>query len=492
MRITKSNQEKNKKENYKKILKRVKKEVKAITLIALVVTIIVMLILAGITLNLTIGNNGLFKRAQNAVDTYEGASEKEAIEMLLAANFIDSVSGKQISKEELEETLKNQFGDKINVEDNGDGSFLVTIDENQYYLGEDGELIDSTNMVKISTADELKTFRDDVNSGNTYEGKYVYITDDITLNSSEEWEPIGYYSQDTGALKLVLENEKNKPFSGTFDGKNHTINNMYINNNNNVQGFFGLVIDGNIKNINIAENCSINAGGSSGSVVGYMYNTGRINNCKNYADLNRVGGGIVGHVAGSITVSNCINYGDIQNGSGGIIDSSNGTDWEEFANVQHTIMNCANYGSITSTIDQDYVGGIVGFFKGNILNSFNLGNIENKGSSSQNWTGGIAGEIYGNAENCYNIADINGVYCTGGIAGVLTGYIMNCYSIANISGGYEIGDIFGYVTNDDDSEIVNCYSKKDSFNAGNLGNTYVDDTENINQGYPILKWQKNN
>ena len=139
-------------------------------------------------------------------------------------------------------------------------------------------------MVKISTAEELKAFRDDVNSGNTYEGKYVYLTNDITLNSSEEWEPIGYYSQDTGALKLVLENEKNKPFSGTFDGKNHTINNMYINNNNKVQGFFGLVIDGNIKNINIAENCSINTGGNSGSVVGYMYNTGRINNCKNYGN----------------------------------------------------------------------------------------------------------------------------------------------------------------------------------------------------------------
>lgn len=77
MRITKSNQEKNKKENYKKILKRVKKEVKGITLIALVVTIIVMLILAGITLNLTIGNNGLFKRAQNAVDTWQMAEEKE-------------------------------------------------------------------------------------------------------------------------------------------------------------------------------------------------------------------------------------------------------------------------------------------------------------------------------------------------------------------------------------------------------------------------------
>ena len=300
----------------------------------------------------------MFKRAQNATDTWQEASEREAIELAVAGMQIGSMQETGMTKQELENSLKEQFGDEASVEDNEDGSFLVTIGENKYYVGEDGEIIDSSNMVKISTAEELKAFRDDVNSGNTYEGKYVYLANDITLDINEEWEPIGYYSQDTESIRKVLENEKNKPFSGTFDGKNHTINNMYINNNNNVQGFFGLVIDGNIKNINIAENCSINTGGSSGSVVGYMYNTGRINNCKNYADLNRARGGIVGLVAGSITVSNCINYGDIQNGLGGIIGSSNGTDWEEFANVHHTLINCANYGIINRTDSIDYVGGI--------------------------------------------------------------------------------------------------------------------------------------
>ena len=64
-------------------------------------------------------------------------------------------------------------------------------------------------MVKISTAEELKAFRDDVNSGNTYEGKYVYLTNDITLNSSEEWEPIGKDSSGQGLSRA---------FSGIFDG----------------------------------------------------------------------------------------------------------------------------------------------------------------------------------------------------------------------------------------------------------------------------------
>ena len=84
-----------------------------------------------------------------------------------------------MTKTELENSLKDQFGDKASVEDNEDGSFLVTIGESQYYVGEDGEIIESSNMLEISSVEGLKTFRDDVNSGNTYEGKYVYLTNDI-------------------------------------------------------------------------------------------------------------------------------------------------------------------------------------------------------------------------------------------------------------------------------------------------------------------------
>ena len=43
-----------------------KNNVKGITLIALVVTIIVLLILAGVAINLTIGDNGIITRAQQA------------------------------------------------------------------------------------------------------------------------------------------------------------------------------------------------------------------------------------------------------------------------------------------------------------------------------------------------------------------------------------------------------------------------------------------
>ena len=50
---------------------------KGITLIALVVTIIILLILAGVTLSLTISENGLFSRAQNSADRYKSSEQNE-------------------------------------------------------------------------------------------------------------------------------------------------------------------------------------------------------------------------------------------------------------------------------------------------------------------------------------------------------------------------------------------------------------------------------
>ena len=54
---------------------------KGITLIALVITIIVLLILAGITINLTIGNQGVITRAQQAATNYKDAEGKEQAEL---------------------------------------------------------------------------------------------------------------------------------------------------------------------------------------------------------------------------------------------------------------------------------------------------------------------------------------------------------------------------------------------------------------------------
>ena len=63
-----------------------------ITLIALVITIIVMLILAGVSLNATIGENGILTQAQNARFAQEDAEWNENAETIVAEAMINQDS----------------------------------------------------------------------------------------------------------------------------------------------------------------------------------------------------------------------------------------------------------------------------------------------------------------------------------------------------------------------------------------------------------------
>ena len=89
MNLKEKEREKQNLKRNKITMKELKKQVKGITLIALVVTIIVLLILAGVALSLTVGDNGLFRRAENAANTWQMAEQNEQSEMEQAGEFID-------------------------------------------------------------------------------------------------------------------------------------------------------------------------------------------------------------------------------------------------------------------------------------------------------------------------------------------------------------------------------------------------------------------
>lgn len=67
------------------------KKNEGITIVALVITIIVMLILAGITINLTIGQDGILKRAQEAGKNYTNAAEYEREQLAEFTNEVDKI-----------------------------------------------------------------------------------------------------------------------------------------------------------------------------------------------------------------------------------------------------------------------------------------------------------------------------------------------------------------------------------------------------------------
>ena len=72
---------------------------KGITLVALVITIIVLLILAGVTISLTLGNEGIITKSQQATGNYINAANEEKTQL-------DSVD------DTTDQILENIFGEQ--------------------------------------------------------------------------------------------------------------------------------------------------------------------------------------------------------------------------------------------------------------------------------------------------------------------------------------------------------------------------------------------
>ena len=331
-----------------------------ITLIALVITIIVLLILASITIAALTGDNGILTRAAEAKNKTEESQEKEGLELAVTSSQMEDANTLEITEEKLSDAIKQQFGNdkEFSITDNRDGSFFVSMNDTQrmYYIDETGKVIDK--ILKISTVEELKTFRDNVNSGNTYEGWYVYLTNDITLNSSEKWESIGIY-----------QNGNSIPFSGIFDGKHKNIVNMIIDSEYNYQGLFGCN-NGEIKNLKVS-NSTIHGNAYIAGIVGY--NSGRIKNCVSEANIfiaktseyNAYVAGICAYNE-SGTIDGCFNNSEI--------------DIDKFTisgvcakNVQGTVKNSYNRSNICGMGE---ISGIIGTdVEGDIYNCYNCGKI---------------------------------------------------------------------------------------------------------------------
>ncbi len=79
---------------------------KGITLISLVITIIILLILAGVTLSLTLGDNGIITQAQNAKEAQEIAAIKEDLQLAILDKELEK-GGTGLTQEELEEIAGN-------------------------------------------------------------------------------------------------------------------------------------------------------------------------------------------------------------------------------------------------------------------------------------------------------------------------------------------------------------------------------------------------
>ena len=193
------------------------------------------------------------------------------------------------------------------------------------------------DVVEISTVDQLKAFRDAVNSGDTYAGKTVKLTADLDLSSENNWVPIGNLVAYPG-----------QSFNGVFDGGGHSISNLTCTDNTPqyaVAGLFGSIVSGTIKDLTV-KNVNIKSTHYAAGIVAYTSNTPTIENCH-----------VIG---GTISSTPEIVNGSYDNGDkvGGIMG---------YATAGSTINNCTVQ-DVTITAYRD-IGGIVGYSAGNVTNN---------------------------------------------------------------------------------------------------------------------------
>ena len=181
---------------------------------------------------------------------------------------------------------KNHLAPGYNIKKNADGKYVVYALPTE--LSGSGTAEDP---YLIGSYDELVFFRNDVNNGNRYNGKFVKLTADIDLND-EEWTPIGDYKNDASS------------FLGTFDGDGHIISNLWISGyTKEGAGFFSNVglqsenISGTVKNVTF-NNVTIISSQSYVGVIAKAPSGAYIYNVKITGKVNIQGYGYVGGIAG--------------------------------------------------------------------------------------------------------------------------------------------------------------------------------------------------
>ena len=198
---------------------------KAITLIALVVTIVILLILAGVTITTTLGQNGLFIRAQAGRKEYEQAEVRDDLSMLItqytwdkAAEKTDKSLGNYLKDNRATSAKENSDGKTLEVEYK---NYVFTVDKDSGEITEvgKGEGGDSpTTPTIIPKVGDIVSYTPDTPSTgyDLTEAKSGYIRDQTIDNQYEPttWK-IMEVDENGNITKLLGIGSKGVSFQGS-------------------------------------------------------------------------------------------------------------------------------------------------------------------------------------------------------------------------------------------------------------------------------------
>ena len=221
-------------------------------------------------------------------------------------------------------------------------------------------MLRSETTIYITTAQQLKQLADEVNAGDSKSGKTYLLANDIDLSVYPNWAPIGTLNQNWP--------EVSRPFSGVFDGQNHTISNLTCTSvTNGYVGLFGN-FDGTVQNL-ILRDAQITVEGDQAAALVCENYKGRVLNCA------MIGGSVKGkNVVGGVvcynrgTVENCYVTGDVTSLSGGRVSYAGGV--VGFNYMTGTVRSCYAAGRVESA---ERACGVVGGNYGTVQNCVALG-----------------------------------------------------------------------------------------------------------------------
>ena len=266
---------------------------------------------------------------------------------------------------------------------------------------------------------ELYGFAYLVNQGITFEGQFISLGNDVTINPGEtkDWD----VTTGAGLTLWTPIGNLETMFAGTFNGNGKAIRGIYATATTDGLGLFAAISEtSSIRNLklensyfrntayytgsivgqcagslhNVYSNATVAGGVGSGGLLGKIDTNSsvQITECWFDGELDAQGnwqGGIVGRVSkGTVTLKDCLNTGDIDCNSKIFIGGILGSVAIDGGSIVVTMDNCLNYGEITA-----YKSGT---------------------STSQVRTSSVIGNIGGNdAANGYtNSVTVNNVYTT--------------------------------------------------------------------------------
>lgn len=277
-------------------------------------------------------------------------------------------------------------------------------------------------------------------------------------------------------LTPLGEDPQKQAFTGTFDGKGHTLRNASISSSNKSgTGLFGTVGEGGtLKNITL-EGFSVKGFDNVGALVGNLHK-GNVENCSSTAEVSgRINiGGLIGKQELS-TITKCSAAGKvtgISSATGGLLGLSGGSSWNSGGTISHsraaaevkgvryvggfigsmqagTLTHCSASGKVTG---DTHAGGFVGTSKAAISTSFATGEVSCDGTAA----GGFVGASGDTISQCYATGKVKGERSTGGFAGVVSGQIINSYATGNATSSQDYTGAFaGRLVN---GSLKNCYA----------------------------------